>query len=256
MTSLPLVFDAPRTALPPRHLADLSPGRAPGRGGRARREAVPGRPAVPALLPAAGRTGPSSMTDLPAAGPGPARPGAAAAAADRGPARRDRPRDHPQDAVEAARRHPGRERADALPGPAHRLHLQPGRLRHGLPVLRHRPGRPAAATCPPPRSSSRRSRRPGWRRPASCPAARCGCRTWCSWAWASRWPTTSRVVGALHRLIDPAPAGLGLSQRSITMSTVGLVPAIAPAGRRGPERHPGGVAARARTTSCATPWCR
>jgi 23S rRNA (adenine2503-C2)-methyltransferase len=36
----------------------------------------------------------------------------------------------------------------------------------------------------------------------------------------------NRVIAALHRLIDPAPAGLGLSQRSITMSTVGLVPAI------------------------------
>ncbi|HEY2041842.1 MAG TPA: 23S rRNA (adenine(2503)-C(2))-methyltransferase RlmN [Jatrophihabitans sp.] len=36
----------------------------------------------------------------------------------------------------------------------------------------------------------------------------------------------NRVLAALHRLIDPAPAGLGLSQRSITMSTVGLVPAI------------------------------
>jgi 23S rRNA (adenine2503-C2)-methyltransferase len=35
-----------------------------------------------------------------------------------------------------------------------------------------------------------------------------------------------RVVAALHRLIDPAPAGLGLSQRSVTMSTVGLVPAM------------------------------
>ena len=61
---------------------------------------------------------------------------------------------------------------------------------------------------------------------ASCPAARSGCPTWCSWAWASRWPTTTRVVAALHRLIDPAPAGLGLSQRSVTVSTVGLVPAI------------------------------
>ena len=35
-----------------------------------------------------------------------------------------------------------------------------------------------------------------------------------------------RLVAALHRLVDPAPAGLGLSQRSITVSTVGLVPAI------------------------------
>jgi 23S rRNA (adenine2503-C2)-methyltransferase len=36
----------------------------------------------------------------------------------------------------------------------------------------------------------------------------------------------NRLVAALHRLIDPAPAGLGLSRRSITVSTVGLAPAI------------------------------
>lgn len=36
----------------------------------------------------------------------------------------------------------------------------------------------------------------------------------------------ARVVEVLHRLIAPAPAGLGLSRRSITVSTVGLVPAI------------------------------
>jgi 23S rRNA (adenine2503-C2)-methyltransferase len=36
----------------------------------------------------------------------------------------------------------------------------------------------------------------------------------------------NRVAAALHRLTDPVPAGLGLSQRSITLSTVGLVPAV------------------------------
>ena len=35
-----------------------------------------------------------------------------------------------------------------------------------------------------------------------------------------------RVVGALRRLTDPVPDGLGLGQRSIVVSTVGLVPAI------------------------------
>jgi 23S rRNA (adenine2503-C2)-methyltransferase len=35
-----------------------------------------------------------------------------------------------------------------------------------------------------------------------------------------------RVVGAIRRLTDPAPDGLGLSQRGITVSTVGLVPAM------------------------------
>jgi 23S rRNA (adenine2503-C2)-methyltransferase len=34
------------------------------------------------------------------------------------------------------------------------------------------------------------------------------------------------VIGAVRRLTDPTPAGLGLSQRRVTVSTVGLVPAI------------------------------
>jgi 23S rRNA (adenine2503-C2)-methyltransferase len=34
------------------------------------------------------------------------------------------------------------------------------------------------------------------------------------------------VLAAVRRLVEPSPAGLGLAQRSITMSTVGLVPAI------------------------------
>ena len=37
----------------------------------------------------------------------------------------------------------------------------------------------------------------------------------------------ARVVGAVRRLTDPMPYGLGLSQRNIVVSTVGLVPAIA-----------------------------
>jgi len=36
----------------------------------------------------------------------------------------------------------------------------------------------------------------------------------------------SRVLGAVRRLTDRAPDGLGLSQRSVVVSTVGLVPAI------------------------------
>ncbi|RAX20606.1 23S rRNA (adenine(2503)-C(2))-methyltransferase RlmN [Actinomyces sp. Z3] len=34
------------------------------------------------------------------------------------------------------------------------------------------------------------------------------------------------VVAALHRIIDPAPEGFGLSARGVTVSTVGLVPLI------------------------------
>ena len=35
-----------------------------------------------------------------------------------------------------------------------------------------------------------------------------------------------KAVDAIHRLVDPSPGGLGMSARGITMSTVGLVPAI------------------------------
>ncbi len=35
-----------------------------------------------------------------------------------------------------------------------------------------------------------------------------------------------RVLDAVHRICDPVPAGLGLSQRNVTVSTVGLVPAM------------------------------
>ncbi len=34
------------------------------------------------------------------------------------------------------------------------------------------------------------------------------------------------AIGAIRRIIDPAPEGLGMSARGITLSTVGLVPAI------------------------------
>lgn len=36
----------------------------------------------------------------------------------------------------------------------------------------------------------------------------------------------SAVVGALHRLVEPVPSGMGISARGITVSTVGLVPRI------------------------------
>jgi len=35
-----------------------------------------------------------------------------------------------------------------------------------------------------------------------------------------------RVVAAVRRITDPSPSGLGIGQRSATVSTVGLAPAI------------------------------
>ena len=56
----------------------------------------------------------------------------------------------------------------------------------------------------------------------------------------------SRVLGAVRRLTDPAPDGLGISQRGITVSTVGLVPAIQQAGGREPVGPAGRLPARPR----------
>ena len=66
----------------------------------------------------------------------------------------------------------------------------------------------------------------------------------------------TRVVAALHRLIDPAPAGLGLSRRSITVSTVGLAPGDRTGWptRTSTSRSP--CRCTRRTTNCATPSSR
>jgi 23S rRNA (adenine2503-C2)-methyltransferase len=41
------------------------------------------------------------------------------------------------------------------------------------------------------------------------------------------------VVAALHRIVDPAPAGFGMSARGVTVSTVGLVPRVRQLAREG-----------------------
>src|ERR1700758_1018111 len=38
--------------------------------------------------------------------------------------------------------------------------------------------------------------------------------------------TDARVLAAVHRIVDPPPNGFGISQRAVTVSTVGLTPAI------------------------------
>ena len=55
-----------------------------------------------------------------------------------------------------------------------------------------------------------------------------------------------RVIAAVRRLIAPAPEGLGLSQRHITVSTVGLVPAMRRLADEDLVGDPCAVAARAR----------
>ena len=122
----------------------------------------------------------------------------------------DRRRRHREVAVRAGRRRPGRDRAHALPRPHHRVRVDPGRLRHGLRVLRHRPGRvPAPAHHRRDRRAGGPGRPPGGTRPA-------GWATWCSWAWASRWPTTTGCGPRSAHPRRPRPVA-----RHLTLSTVG-----------------------------------
>ena len=91
----------------------------------------------------------------------------------------------------------------------------------------------------------RRAGPPGRRRGPRrrCWASRRGCPTSCSWAWASRSRTTSGWCRRSGGSPSRRRTGLGISQRSVTVSTVGLAPAIR---KLADEQHAGaagGVAA-------------
>jgi len=47
-----------------------------------------------------------------------------------------------------------------------------------------------------------------------------------------------RVLAAVHHICDPVRDGFEISQRSVTVSTVGIVPADLPPRRRGPLAEP------------------
>ena len=114
--------------------------RHPSRSGHAarRRAALPGRPGLARAVRAVADARRADQ-----------RPQGAARSADVGAAARPRP-DH---AVRERRRRDrevpvghrrwgsGRDRADALSRSGHRVRVQPGRVRHGVRVLRHRPSR-------------------------------------------------------------------------------------------------------------------
>ena len=216
-TPLPLVFDAPKRSLPPRHLADLDVA--------GRRAAVVelGEKAFRAEQLSrhyfAGHA-PEQMTDL-----GPAARERLAPLLppllDVGPHDRLRRGRDREDAVARPRRHARRVGAHALRRPHHRLREQPGRLRHGVPVLRDRA-------------------RPGLTRNLSTAeiveqvvaaqrteSARGGrVSNVVFMGMGEPLANYKRVVDAVRRITEPAPHGIGIGQRSVVVSTVGLVPAI------------------------------
>jgi 23S rRNA (adenine2503-C2)-methyltransferase len=221
MTTLPLVFDAPaRPRTPPRHLADLSP---------AERRAAVAELGLPAYR--AGQLSqhyfarltddPAAMTDLPGRGPRPAGRGAAAHAVDAGSAGVLRRRGDPQDALAGVRRRAGGERAHALPGPGHDVRVVPGRLRMACPFCATGQGGltrnlSAAEIVEQVVAGARWLRTDSGERLSNVVFMGMG----------EPLANYNRVIGAVRRLTDPAPDGLGLSQRSVVVSTVGLVPAI------------------------------
>ena len=159
MTSLPARVrrPAPRASRP-RHLADLDVAAPPRGRHRARPAGLSRRPAEPAVLrPARERPG---RDDRSAGRPCATRSGRRCCRplltevrtleTDAGTTRKTLWRLHDGALVESV--------LMRYPDADHRVRLEPGRLRHGLPVLRDRPGRPD------PQPVDRRDRRPGRRR--------------------------------------------------------------------------------------------
>ena len=120
----------------------------------------------------------------------------------------------------------------------------PGRLRHELPVLRHRPGGPD------PQHVDRRDRRAGRRRGRALAARRDPggpgrVSNIVFMGMGEPLANYQAVLGAVRRMTDPAPDGLGISARGMTVSTVGLVRRSGSSPPR-PAGDPCAVAARAR----------
>ena len=193
---------------------------APDELGRAapRRAPLPGAPVprVALSLPGADRSRHDQSARGPALSPG------TAVALHGGSRTGGRPGPDGEVAPASARRRLVRGGAHGLPAAYDAVPLQPGGLRHGVHLLRHRPVRLRAAPgsrgdggasrlrrCPPPGPAPARTRPSAWA-------------TSSSWAWASRWPTT-RTCG---RRCTASSAEMGLSARAITVSTVGVVPGI------------------------------
>ena len=130
----------------------------------------------------------------------------------------------PQDAVAGGRRHDVRVGADALPAAQHGVHLVAGRLRHGLPVLRDR----ARAGCTRNLSTAEilEQVRCGGRADAARRSGGGRLSNIVFMGMGEPLANYNRVLAAVRRITAAPPHGFGISARSVTVSTVGLAPAI------------------------------
>jgi 23S rRNA (adenine2503-C2)-methyltransferase len=224
MTSLPLIFDAPRKAMPPRHLADLAPAE--------RRAAVAELGEKPFRADQLSRqyfgrlvNDPAAMTDLPAAVRD--RLGAALlpplltevrhVETDRGATRKTLWRLHDGTLVESV--------------------LMRYRDRLTVCISSQAGCGMACPFCATGQAGLTRNLSTAeivdqvvWFAGVAARGELPGCPDRLSrvvfMGMGEPLANYNRVLAAVRRLTDPAPEGLGLSQRHITISTVGLVPGI------------------------------
>ena len=202
----------------------------------------------PTVPPGLGRPPPSAATtrrdDRPARRAPSASDRLAPAGTDRAGPHGRRRRGDGQVAVRTRRRRPGRDRADGLPRPGHGVRLQPGRLRHGLPVLRHRPGRVHPPARPRARSSSR------WPWPPGRPLPR-RLSSVVFMGMGEPLANYDRVWATIRGSMATwaSPPGTSRCRRS------GVVPGIRRLRRRGPAGQPGRRPSTPPTTRSGTSWC-
>jgi 23S rRNA (adenine2503-C2)-methyltransferase len=217
VSALPLVFDAPRRALPPRHLADLD--------GPQRREAVAALGEKPFRAEQLSRhffagRGPEDMTDLPAA----VRDRLVGALlppllgrvrdvdCDGGETRKTLWRGHDGTLVESVlMRYPGRSTV-CVSSQAGCGMACPFCATGQAGLTRNLSTAEIVAQV----VDAARTEAVGGRRLSNVVFMGMG----------EPLANYARVVGAVRRLVEPSPHGLGLGQRGIVVSTVGLAPAI------------------------------
>ena len=127
---------------------------------------------------------------------------------------------------------PGRDRADAVPRPGDGVRVQPGRVRDGVRLLRHRarPGSPATSTAGEIVEQvvrAARRARDGGRRVSA---------TSCSWGWASRSPTRppSGAPSSGCTAISACRPATSRSRRSASCRASAASPNERAAGQRSP----------------------
>ncbi len=99
-------------------------------------------------------------------------------------------------------------------------------MRSRVLVLRDRPARPDRATCPRRRSSSRCAQPARSLADGEVPGGPTRLSNVVFMGMGEPLANYKSVMETVRRLVAPTPDGLGMSARNVTVSTVGMVPAM------------------------------